>query len=74
MTSVYSLASRVDDDLRVRFLDNGIVLEIGYENHNDDWQTAKVYVRSLKDLHEHIEQICRAQKETLQFVSSDFYA
>lgn len=74
MTSVYSQASRFDDDFRVRFLDNGLVLEIGYENHNEDWQTAKVYFRTLKDLNEHIEQICRAQKETLQFVSSDFYA
>jgi len=74
LTSVYSQASRIDDDFHVRFLDNGLVLEISYEDQNENWQSSKIYMRSLKDLHEHIEQICRAQKETLQFVSSDFYA
>lgn len=74
MTSVYSLASRIEDGFQVRFLDNGMVLDIGYDDENEDWHNAKIYIRSLKDLHEHIEQICRAQKETLQFISSDFYA
>lgn len=43
--------AKVDDSLSVNRFDNGYVVEVGGQNKNDDWVSAKIVCNTLAEVH-----------------------
>lgn len=42
--------SKANDNLQVYFYDNGFMVEVSGQNHNDDWTTAKIMCNTLDEV------------------------
>jgi hypothetical protein len=42
--------SKANDNLNVYFYDNGFMVEVSGQDHNDDWKTAKIMCGTLDEV------------------------
>jgi hypothetical protein len=42
--------NKANDSLNVYFYDNGFMVEVSGQDHNDDWKTAKIMCNSLDEV------------------------
>jgi len=54
---------KVSEDITVRMLDNGFVVEAGGRNHNDDWANAKLIVSTVDEVYALIGEAAEMEKD-----------
>jgi len=54
----------VSDSFTVNMFDNGFMLEISGQNHEDEWDKSKIVCRTLAELYDLIEIITYMKRET----------
>jgi hypothetical protein len=53
---------KVDEDITIRQLDNGFVVEVAGRDSDDEWASAKIVCNSLADVQALIEEATRLPK------------
>jgi hypothetical protein len=54
----------VSDSFTVNMFDNGFMLEISGQNHEDEWDKSKIVCRTLAELYDLIEIVTYMKRET----------
>ena len=54
---------KVSEDITVRMLDNGFVVEASGRNHNDDWANAKLIVSTVDEVYALIGEAAEMEKD-----------
>ena len=55
----------VSDSFTVNMFDNGFMLEISGQNHEDEWEKSKIVCRTLAELYDLIEIITYMKRDGL---------
>jgi len=55
--------SKVSEDITVRMLDNGFVVEASGRNHDDDWANAKLIVSTVDEVYALIGEAAEMEKD-----------
>jgi len=54
---------KVSEDITVRMLDNGFVVEASGRNHDDDWANAKLIVSTVDEVYALIGEAAEMEKD-----------
>ena len=54
--------AKVNDSFTINMYDNGFMIEIGGQNKNDEWSTAKILVSEINDLLEIIKEVAEMER------------
>ena len=54
--------AKVNDSFTINMYDNGFMIEIGGQNKDDEWSTAKILVSEINDLLEIIKEVAEMER------------
>ena len=56
--------AKVDEDITIRQLDNGFVVEVGGRDNDDEWATAKIVCNDLATVQALVEEATQLPKNS----------